>query len=110
MSDGAHDADARTGVALDCVDFCLRGNWLPPAFDFEWPPCKTGIGYAFIEFCIRSRRIYGGDVPGVFRWWYQWSTEGLPRDGQGLAERFARGEIDSDEYHQRLQALRAARH
>jgi putative membrane protein len=27
-----------------------------------------------------------------------------------LAERFARGEIDSDEYHQRLQALRAARH
>lgn len=31
-----------------------------------------------------------------------------PEPGRLLAERFARGEIDEDEYHQRLTALRAA--
>jgi len=60
----------------------------------------TGLVFAAVLIPLQGRRHPAGPVAGV---------ESLGEAEQILADRFARGEIDAEEYEQRLHTLRAGR-
>jgi putative membrane protein len=73
-------------------------------------------GWGFVLMAVSTLVFWGALIAGgiaLFRYLNRTATkpggdETRPTPEQLLAERFARGEIDEDEYRQRLDTLRAA--